>query len=71
MARHGHDIVERNTLKRRLREIGRREVLPGLRAADAGLDVLIRARPGAYGAGFDALRRELVELTRDLTTGRD
>lgn len=71
MPRHGHDIVERNTLKRRLREIGRSEVLPRLREADAGLDVLIRARPDAYRAGFDALRRELVELTLDLITGSD
>ena len=52
--------VERNLIKRRIREIGRRELLPRLREAGIVLDILVRARPEAYGAPFDALRDDLV-----------
>jgi ribonuclease P protein component len=60
--------VERNRLKRRLREIARTRVLPGLRAAAtdpaatdaAAVDVVVRALPPAYDAPFDRLREELV-----------
>ena len=41
--RHKHSAVDRNRLKRRLRELVRLELLPVLRAASA-LDVAIRAR---------------------------
>jgi ribonuclease P protein component len=51
--------VQRNRLKRRLREIGRIELLPRLAC---GADILIRARPEAYGAPFDMLRSELIAL---------
>lgn len=47
--------VARNRLRRRLREIWRRELSPELPA----WDVLIRARREAYEAGFAELRREL------------
>ena len=47
VAKHGHRIVERNRVKRRLREIGRIELLPRLRGCQADLDVLIRARSRA------------------------
>jgi ribonuclease P protein component len=50
--------VRRNLLRRRIREIGRRQVLPVLTAAT---DVAVRARPSAYDASFETLRRELVE----------
>lgn len=59
--KHRHRIVDRNRLKRRLREIGRREVLPRLRSRGVEVDLLVRARPEAYDAGFEDLRRELVE----------
>ena len=49
--------VQRNLLRRRLREIGRRDVLPCLAAAT---DVLVKARGGAYSASFETLRREIV-----------
>ena len=52
-----HTAVRRNRLRRRLREIGRRQVLPVLREPT---DVAVRARPSAYGAGFETLRREVV-----------
>jgi len=60
--KHGHEIVERNTLKRRLREIGRVELLPRLRSADAEADVLIRARKEAYDSDFNQLRSELIDF---------
>lgn len=58
--KHRHTIVERNLVKRRLREIGRVEVLPRLRSAGRPLDVLIRARKEAYQASFATLHDELV-----------
>jgi ribonuclease P protein component len=51
--------VERNKLKRRLREIGRRRVLPALEERGAWLDVLIRARASAYGVEFEELAIEV------------
>ena len=59
--KHGQRIVDRNLLKRRLREIGRREVLPGLAGAGVRVDVLVRARRTAYGLEYDVLRSELLE----------
>lgn len=57
---HGHGTVERNRLKRRLRELARLELLPRLDGADERVDVLVRARREAYGAGYDQLRDEVV-----------
>lgn len=54
--------VQRNRLKRRLREVARTEVLPRLAESDLRVDVLIRARPEAYEAGFQPLRSELMEV---------
>ena len=59
--RHGRRIVDRNLLKRRLREIGRRRVLPWLDEQGALTDVLIRARPSAYEAEFEGLSGEVLE----------
>jgi ribonuclease P protein component len=53
-----HTAVRRNLLRRRLREIGRRSVLPRLTAP---LDIAVRARAVAYAAPFAALHAELVE----------
>lgn len=64
--KHGHRIVDRNKLKRRLREIGRRQILPELDASGVGRDVLIRARRAAYGADFDGLLREVKEAVEGL-----
>lgn len=58
--------MDRNLLKRRLREIGRRQVLPGLAAAGKQVDVLIRVRARAYGADFDTLAREAGEAVEGL-----
>jgi ribonuclease P protein component len=54
----GRRIVDRNLLKRRLREIGRRQLLPPLAASGRRVDVLIRARGRAYESDFDTLARE-------------
>ena len=64
--KHKRTIVERNRVKRRLRELGRTLLLPGLRNSGRALDVLVRARPEAYGASFDALRDEVRALTEEL-----
>ena len=61
--RYRRPVVERNVVKRRLREILRTEVLPRLGAAGLALDVLVRARREAYGVPFAELRAELVEWT--------
>lgn len=61
--KHRHEIVERNLVKRRLREALRLEVLPRLDAAGLPLDVLVRARRDAYGASYAVLRDELINWT--------
>jgi ribonuclease P protein component len=55
--RHRHSAVRRNLLRRRIREISRRQVLPAL---NSFTDVAVRARPAAYEASFETLRREIV-----------
>jgi ribonuclease P protein component len=64
--RYGRTVVERNLLRRRLREIGRQEVLPRLRARDRKLDILVRTRPGTYGSSFQDLRSDLIRITERL-----
>ena len=48
--------VARNRLRRRLREVWRREVLP----AQPAWDVVIRARRESYAAPYATLRSELL-----------
>ena len=55
MPRHGQSAVNRNRLKRRLREIIRHDVLP----AERGLDIIVKAAPGAYAVPFADLRTEV------------
>lgn len=50
------NAVARNRLRRRLKEIWRREI----HGQQPGWDLLIRARREAYGATFAELRDELV-----------
>lgn len=69
--KYGHSSVDRNRLKRRLRELVRTRLLPSLRpgaqadAASAGapalspVDVVVRALPTAYAAPFSALATEV------------
>ena len=60
--RHKHTAVDRNRLKRRLRELVRIRLLPTL----APSDVVIRARAEAYGDSFDALARQIERAARDI-----
>ena len=53
--RHQQTAVERNRLKRPLRELVRSRLLPVVRATD----VVIRARPEAYGATLAALGQDI------------
>lgn len=53
--KHGRSIVERNQLKRRLREIVRLKILRRI----PSVDMIVRARPEAYSASFASLEREL------------
>ena len=59
--RYGHSAVERNRLRRRVREIARREWLPVAWGRELYLDVLIRARREAYDRSFDELRGFVLE----------
>ena len=59
--RHGHSAVERNLVKRRLKEALRREVLPRLDERSLSLDILVRARREGYGVPYDTLADELVD----------
>ena len=60
MPKHKRSGVERNRLKRRLRELVRTRMLNVIPAAD----VVIRPAPHAYDASFDALAKD-VERARD------
>lgn len=64
--KHKKSSVERNLVKRRLREIGRTVLLPRLKDAGLAWDLMVRARPEAYGAPFQALRAELEEVVEEL-----
>jgi ribonuclease P protein component len=56
--KYGHIIVERNRLRRRMREIVRIRMLSAL-ATVPPADVLLRALPRAYSASFEVLEREI------------
>jgi ribonuclease P protein component len=60
--KHGRSAVDRNRLKRRLRELCRLLLLPGA----PPLDVVIHARPSAYRVTFDELERIIRHLTGQL-----
>lgn len=66
----GRRIVDRNRLKRRLREIGRTRVLPTLFAAGRREDVLVRARPQAYEATWAELESELMGVVEGICSRR-
>ncbi len=57
--KHRHQIVDRNRLKRRIREVGRTELLPMLVEAGEATDLLVRARPDAYSLSFAQIKSEL------------
>lgn len=61
MPRHRQTAVDRNRVKRRLRELLRIEVLPILRQRTP-LDVVVRAAPEAYTSDFATLRADVSRL---------
>lgn len=61
--KYKHNSVERNRLKRRLRELIRLEWLPML----PSMDVVVRVNPPAYQREFDALRDEMRQAGHRLT----
>ena len=54
--KYGTSAVARNRLRRQLREIWRRDVMP----QSPAWDLVIRARREAYLASFDVLRSQLL-----------
>ena len=54
--------VARNRLRRRLKEIWRRDLQPHQPA----WDLVIRARRESYGASFGQLREQLLDWRRDI-----
>ena len=66
VGKHGHTVVERNRLRRQLREIIRTTLLPAL----GGMDVVVRSLPSAYDASFQDLMSEIETVMRQLQTGR-
>lgn len=68
--RYSHSAVERNLVKRRLRELIRTELLPAM----AALDVVVRATPSAYGVDYETLRtamRKAIDRIRQSATEYD
>ena len=66
----GRRIVDRNKLKRRLREIGRKRVLVCLREAGLAADVLVRARTPAYRASYGQLEAEVMAVVEGACSER-
>ena len=55
--RFQQSAVARNRVRRRLKEIWRRDVRP----VQPAWDLVVRARRSAYDASFDSLRSQLLE----------
>ena len=62
VGKHGHTIVERNRLRRRLREIVRTNLIPEI----TRMDIVVRSFPSAYEASFAQLKSEVQQLTSEL-----
>jgi len=66
--RHRHTAVDRNRLKRRLRELVRLELLPVMRSRHA-VDLVIRAQRDAYNVDMEALRTDIATVSHRLAAG--
>ena len=60
--KHGHDGVDRNRLKRRLRELVRTMMLHEL----GNVDLVIRTLPVAYAQSWESLGQDIASLIRRL-----
>ncbi|MEY3700917.1 MAG: Ribonuclease [Gemmatimonadota bacterium] len=71
MPKHRHGSVERNLVKRRLRDAVRRALWPVLRTADAQgapSEVVVWATPTSYAASFDALVTDVQRIAQRLSS---
>jgi ribonuclease P protein component len=66
--RHQQSAVDRNRVKRRLRELVRVELLPSLRGRALPVDVALRARREAYRATFADLARDVHTVRAQLAS---
>jgi ribonuclease P protein component len=66
VGKHGCNVVQRNRLRRRLRELIRLFLIPGC----AGFDVVFRALPSAYTTDFSELGREISDIKAQLVTAQ-
>lgn len=74
MPKHRHGSVERNLVKRRLRDAVRRALWPALRRSDAQgapSDLVLWATPASYTATFDALLGDVQRIARRLATASE
>lgn len=62
VGKHRHSIVERNRLRRRLRELVRTRLLPTI----GGIDLVVRSLPSAYDASFETLVIEIEKVAKVL-----
>ena len=62
MPLHKNSAVARNKLKRRLRELARTRLLP----SDLPADIVLRVRPEAYDATFEALAADIARALAQL-----
>ena len=60
--KYNHSAVQRNELKRKLREIVRVEILTRLPA----IDVVVKSRPNAYGADSNVIANELRTMADEI-----
>ena len=62
--KYRHNIVSRNRLRRRLRELTRIRLLPNL----GNVDLLLRAKPPAYETSFAQLASDIDAISRWVPT---
>jgi ribonuclease P protein component len=68
--KHRHGSVERNRVKRRLRDAVRRDLWPVLRVADAQgapTELVLWATPSSYAAPFEALLADVQRIAKRLS----
>ena len=64
VGKQGHTVVERNRLRRQLRELARLRIIPDC----ARINVILQALPSAYQANFKQLSDEVNEIKLQLVT---
>lgn len=64
VGKHGHTIVERNRLRRRLREMVRTRLIPVM----GGADVVVRTLPSAYELSYVELLAEFEKIILRVAT---